>query len=83
MLSRRADAFEDAASNEAVKRGAQYERARAVLDEQADALMDPEAADANDAPAQHAPYNPHRRRLSSAALRLIRAHQKAEEAAQE
>lgn len=80
MLSKRADAFEDAANDEATMREAQIERALALLDEQAADLM---ASDHVDAPAQHAPYNPHRRPLSSAARRLIRAYLHVEEAAQE
>jgi hypothetical protein len=83
-LSRWADAFEDAASKEVLEREAQYERARALLAAQADVLMEAGVPDeAEDAPAHHAAYSPHRRPLSSAARRLMRAHERVEEAAQD
>jgi hypothetical protein len=86
MLSKRGDAFEDATSNEAGKREALVERARQLLDDQADALMEtdlPEDSTTIAAEARHAPHNPHRRALSAAAKRLIRAHEEVEEAAQD
>ena len=85
MLSKRVDAFEDAAMGEAVRREAQYERARELLDEQADSLMETEPPGESIATeeARHAPHNPHRRPLSSAARRLMRAHEQVEEGAQD
>ena len=86
MLSERADAFEDATSNEAGRREALVERARQLLDEQADALMEtdpPEDQTTFVTDARHSPHNPHRRSLSAAARRLIRAHEEVEEAAQD
>lgn len=74
MLSRRADAFEDVSSQGSESQEARVERALRILDEQAALLMATEPP--SDAPigAHHARHNPHRRPLSSAAGRLIRAH---------
>ena len=86
MLSERADAFEDATSNEAGRREALVERARQLLEKQADALMETDPPDDSTmiaAEARHAPHNPHRRALSTAARRLIRAHEEVEEATQD
>jgi hypothetical protein len=86
MLSEQADAFEDATSDEAGRREALVERARQLLDAQADALMEIDPAEDGPAAAtdaHHAPHNPHRRSLSAAARRLIRAHEEVEEAAQD
>lgn len=78
MLSKRVDAFEDASQDAEEERRARYERARAVLDEQADALMDTTVEPDLVEDARHAPHNPHRRPLSAAARRLIRAHERLE-----
>ena len=86
MLSRRVDAFEDATSDATASREALVERARQLLDEQADALMETDVPDegaTSVVEARHVPHNPHRRPLSAAARRLIRAHEQVEEAAQD
>ena len=84
MLSKGVDAFEDAATDEAVERERIYGRARRLLDEQAEALMRSDVPDAaSPGEVRHSAYNPHRRPLSSAARRLIRAYEELEEAAQD
>jgi hypothetical protein len=83
MPTKRADAFQDVSSNEDEQRIAQVERAHALLDEQADALMATDPPDEDLEGARHSPHNPHRRALSSAALKLLRAHAHVEEASQD
>jgi hypothetical protein len=77
MFSERMDAFEDVASEEAESQRERYERARDLLAEQtAELLEGGSSADPCDEPvAHHTPHNPHWRGLSSAARRLVRAHE--------
>jgi hypothetical protein len=77
MLSKRTDAFEDVASEEADMQRELYQRARDLLDEQAADLIEgglPVERE-EELIAHHAPHNPHWRGLSSAARRLVRAHE--------
>lgn len=83
MLSKRADAFEDVAMDQDERRRVRLEQARSLLDAQADALMKTDSPTETHLEAHHATYNPHRRPLSSAARRLIRAHLITERAAEE
>lgn len=79
MLAERSDSFDDVVAQVAAERQALYERARALLDEQTAALI--EGDDALD--ARHTPYNPYWRGLSSAARRLVRAHELVEQTVDE
>jgi hypothetical protein len=84
MLSKRLDAFADAATDASVQRLELLERARELLDGQADLLMAAGALEPTDASENHhTRHAPHRRALSSAARRLIRAHERLEEASQD
>lgn len=83
MLQKRTDAFEDVALDQDEQRQARLDLARALLDEQADALMAPDDPSPDLSEARHSPYQPHRRPLSAAARRLVRAHLRVEEANQE
>lgn len=85
MLSRRAtDAFEDIATDEIERQSSGYERALDLVGEQS-AWLIRAGSDVDDAAAEgrHSPHNPHWRGLSSAALRLIRAHERLEGAPEE
>jgi hypothetical protein len=77
MFSERMDAFDDVASEEAESQRERYERARSLLAEQTAELVEggSPAERGDDLRAHHAPHNPHWRGLSSAARRLVRAHE--------
>lgn len=83
MLSKRIDAFEDVVLEAQAERQDLYERARAVLDEQADALMDTSVDPDGVENARHSAHNPHRRPLSAAARRLVWAHEHLEKETQD
>jgi hypothetical protein len=79
-MERAADAFDDIASDEADRQSDQYERALDLLDEQSTSLIE---AGAGAEEARHAPYRPHWHGLSSAARRLVRAHEQVERSARD
>ena len=83
MLSKRSDAFEDVALEAQAEREDLYDRALAVLDEQADALMDTSVDPEGVENARHSPHNPHHRPLSAAARRLVWAHLRLEKETQD
>jgi hypothetical protein len=76
-MERAADAFEDIASDESDRQRDQYERALDLLDDQAAYLIEAGNDTTSDEP-RHTPYRPHWRGLSSAARRLVRAHEQVE-----
>ena len=83
MLQKRTEAFEEVVVDLDERQQARLEQAHALLNDQADALMVTEAGEPDLTEARHAPYNPHHRPLSAAARRLVRAHQRVQDANQE
>ena len=85
MLSKRADAFEEVAKTDRSRKDAAYDRARDLVSKRADEALEAVTSEEPDETGdpQHTPYTPHRPLFSPAARRLIRAHERIEDARSE